>query len=38
MIKKGKMYISSVGKSQSLEFQCLQKEIFRIPMFGKGKL
>ena len=24
------------GKSQKLEFQCLEKPKFRFPMFGKG--
>ena len=38
MFEKAKNQNSNVWKSQSLEFQCLEKPKFRIPMFGKAKI
>ena len=38
MFEKGKIYNSNVWKSQRLEFQCLEKGKFAIPMFRKGKI
>ena len=38
MFGKVKIQNSNVWKSQSLEFQCLERPKFRIPMFEKAKI
>ena len=37
MFGNAKIYNSNVWKRQNLEFQCLGKQKFTIPMFGKAK-
>ena len=38
MFGKAKVQNSNVWKSESSEFQCLDKPKFRIPIFGKAKI
>ena len=37
MVEEAKLHNCNVWKRQNLEFQCLQKPKFTIPVFGKAK-